>query len=258
MTRAAERGAGVRVESCSDMHGIRPKTRTQAYVHALAGLAATALVVAGMLSVLTPSADGARRGFPSAGRAIALTFDDGPDPRYTPVVLDILRAHDARATFFVIGEQAERHPDIVARIVAEGHEVAHHTHSHPHVEHLGARELRREMDACLAVLASQGVEPKWYRPPRKRYTEIQARLAAQRGMKVAMWARCFERASFETSTDMANTLAAETRDGDIVLAHDGLRDRSLTVEALPLYLETIRGRGFEVLTLGELQARGGR
>lgn len=241
------------------MRLIRQITRTPTRAHVLAASVAIVLVAFGTLSVLTPSADGAKRRFPSAGRAIALTFDDGPDPLYTPLVLDILEAHGARATFFVIGEQARRHPDIIARILAEGHEVAHHTHSHPRVELLDEQQVAAEMDACLDVLESQGVAPVWYRPPRKAYTDLQARLAAERGMKVAMWARCFERERFgDSATEMASTLAGETRDGDIVLAHDGLLDRSLTVEALPLYLEALRGRGFEVLTLSQLEARHGR
>lgn len=238
------------------MRLIQPIIHHRSRIHVVAALVALVLVAVATLSVLTPSADGARRRFPSAGRAIALTFDDGPDPRYTPLVLDILEAHGVRATFFVIGEQAERHPEIIARILAEGHEVAHHTHSHPRVELLGERELVAEMDDCLNVLRSQGVAPVWYRPPRKAYTELQARLAAERGMKVAMWARCFERERFgDSATEMASTLAGETRDGDIVLAHDGLLDRSLTVDALPLYLESLRGSGFEVLSLSQLEAR---
>jgi peptidoglycan-N-acetylglucosamine deacetylase len=209
-----------------------------------------------MLWLHTPEADGGTRSFRLARGAIALTFDDGPDPRYTPHVLDVLADRGAHATFFVVGKNAERHPELIERILREGHEVAHHTHSHPHVDRISERELAIEMDSCCAVLASHRVSPAWYRPPRARLTPAQERLAAERGMRIALWARCFERSRFMSAKQMARTLAEETRDGDIVLAHDGLGNRAMTMEALPLYLTAMQQRRIAVVSLSELQSRG--
>ena len=214
-------------------------------------LLAAALSVAMWLNA--SRADGETRGFERANGVIALTFDDGPDPRFTPAVLDVLKAHNEHATFFVVGNQAAKHPEIVARILAEGHEIAHHTQTHPHVEQLGEGELAAEVDACLDTLAEQGVTPRWYRPPRGKLTEYQGRLARARGMKVAMWARALERSHIPTAEQLAATLAAETLPGDIVLAHDGGADRSMTVAALPLYLAALKARGVASVTMSELE-----
>lgn len=224
-----------------------------ARLHLAAGL--VALVVAVVAVGLAAEADGVSRSVPDATDAIALTFDDGPDPRYTPAILEILGRHGAKATFFVIGEHAEKYPDIVARIVAEGHEVAHHTFSHPHVDRIGPAELAGEMDRTIAVLGAQNVTPSWYRPPRKRLTRAQEQAASSRGMGIAMWTRCLERDRFATAVEAAETLASEARSGDIVLAHDGLHDRSMTIEALPLFLAAMEEQGLRVVTLSDLHGR---
>lgn len=219
-------------------------------LHAAAGL--IAVVVAVVAMSLAAEADGISRSVPSANGRVALTFDDGPDPRYTPAILDILAEHDARATFFVIGEHAEQHPEIIARMVADGHEVAHHTYTHARVERLAPAAVAEEMDRGLAVLAAQRVEPTWYRPPRKRLTRAQEQAAARRGMRIALWTRCIERSCFADAEDVSRTLSAETRSGDIILAHDGLLDRSMTLEALPGFLSAMEERGLEVVTLSQL------
>lgn len=221
----------------------------------LAAIVVAAVLCAG-LWVRTPTAEGGARAFVFSERAVALTFDDGPHPANTPAILDILEEYDARATFFVLGEQAERHPEIIARMIDEGHEVAHHTHTHPHVDRLRESSLLREMDDCLTVLEAQGVTPSWYRPPRGKFTARQATFAAERGMKVALWARCFERTRFESADELATTLARETQRGEIILAHDGLGDRSMTVEALPMYLDALGESGINVVTLSELERSG--
>lgn len=184
--------------------------------------------------------------------AIALTFDDGPDPAHTPLVLDALARSGAKATFFVVGESADKHPELMRRILSEGHEVAHHTHTHPRVEMLDEADLRSEFESASAVLTAHGVEPVWYRPPRKRLTPIQKRIAAECGMRVALWTRAVERSQFTGSDEAARVVVAESRSGDVILAHDGLRDRTMTVEALPGILAGLDARGFEFVTLSEL------
>lgn len=218
-----------------------------------------AFVFAAVLLTVTwvhaPVADGVTRSFRLSSKSIALTFDDGPDPAYTPAVLDVLREYDAHATFFVVGDAAARHPELIARMVDEGHEVAFHSHTHPHVDTLNDKEVHRELHEGLSVLHRWGVRPMWYRPPRGRLTHAQATLAAEHGLKVALWTRCMERARFASAEEMATTLAEETRRGDVVLAHDGLGDRSMTVEALPMYLQALRRRDFDVVTLSRLEQR---
>ena len=189
---------------------------------------------------------------PGVKGAVALTFDDGPSPEFTPAILDILSEHDVRATFFVVGENVERYPEIVERIVAEGHEVANHTHTHPDVDAVTLDVLNEEFDRAAAALAPFEVVPVWYRPPRRELTFAQKRLAREHGLRVALWTRVLERREFDSAEEMAATLVEETQPGDILLAHDGRLDRSRTVEALPELLEGLDRRGLPVVTLTEL------
>ena len=223
--------------------------------HMLLALGASAIAIVSALSFMAAEVDGGISSFDSDERAIALTFDDGPDPRFTPRILDTLAENHAHATFFVVGEQARAHPELVARMVREGHEVAHHTHTHPQIDEMSQTQLIAEMDAPLRVLASQGVTPSWYRPPRGRLTPSQGQLVADRRMKIAMWARCFERDTYPSAALMARSVAAATQPAEIVLAHDGRLDRTMTVEALPLYLRELQARDLDVLTLSELERR---
>lgn len=233
--------------------GTTMRTSKRRHIPIGVGILVFVAVVLTVMWVHAPVADGVTRSFRLSENSIALTFDDGPDPAYTPAVLDILREHDAHATFFVVGASVDLHPELVARMIAEGHEVAFHTQTHPHVDRLDEHQVQREIDAGLAVLNACGVTPIWYRPPRGRLTEVQKALAAERGMKVALWTRCMERSQFATAEELAATLAEETRRGDIVLAHDGLADRSMTVEALPAYLKALRREGIGVVTLSGLE-----
>ena len=105
--------------------------------------------------------------FKTTRREVWLTIDDGPDPADTPWILALLAAHQAHATFFVIGENARRHPDLIRAIVAGGHEVAHHTHTHPLKMFWCASpaQVARELDPALEVLRTAGVNPTRFRPP---------------------------------------------------------------------------------------------
>ena len=189
---------------------------------------------------------------PRDSNAVALTFDDGPDSTHTPAILDILAERGARATFYVIGEHVERHPDIVRRIIDEGHEIAQHTYSHPRVNALSGDDLAEEFERASLTLEEHGVRPAWYRPPRKELCGEQKRLAAAYGMRVGLWTRALERSRFSSAEEMAATLLAETDPGDVLLAHDGRLNRSMTVEALPVVLDGLAARGIAVVTMSEL------
>lgn len=220
--------------------------------------ACVAVAAAATMLVVASEADGGVDRVSGVDRAIALTFDDGPDPRHTPAVLDALAAADARATFFLVGDCAAEHPELVERILAEGHEVAHHTQTHPRLDRLSATAFGDELDTGLATLDAAGSpRPTWYRPPRGfRDAELEE-MARTRGLRVVLWSTCFESKRHSSAAEMAKRVARETHDGDIVLAHDGLGNRSMTVEALPLYLAEMRERDVEVLTLSQLWARSG-
>ena len=123
----------------------------------------------------------------SSNNMLALTFDDGPDPRGTPAVLDALARARARATFFVLGERAAAHPELIERTLAEGHAVE--VHGHGHLRHpLSTREaVAADLDAALAVLARLGVEPRLWRVPWGDLAPWTEELADERGLALAGW-----------------------------------------------------------------------
>lgn len=195
---------------------------------------------------------------------LSLTFDDGPDPRYTPAVLDLLRRYDARATFFVVGANAAAHPDLVARMRAEGHEVANHTHDHAHLTEISNAEVRDQIARGRRVIGDAGA--RLLRPPVGRTSTSVAEVARSLGERQAFWSSCLE-ACLHDGARVGGTGLGEALDpGAVVLAHDGGRvegrwaqeyPRDQTVEALPHLLEALAARGLSSVPVGEL-VRSGR
>src|SRR3954463_9417354 len=129
----------------------------------------------------------------TAADAVALTFDDGPDPRFTPHVLDVLARAGATATFFVVGRNAQEHPDLVRRIVTEGHEVANHTQDHVWLDGLDDHGVRGEITAATASLQAAGApRPHVFRPPRGWTSSTVAHAAAALGLRTVFWTDCLE------------------------------------------------------------------
>lgn len=159
---------------------------------------------------------------PPTSRSVALTFDDGPDPRHTPVVLDRLRALGVRATFFVVGARAEAHPELVARIADEGHEVGHHSYSHSLPRETSAPTLIAEARRTSALLVRLiGSRPRLYRPPNGKLTPGKLVGLWALGQTVVLWNRDpkdFARAAVDP---IRRWFADEPlAGGDIILLHD--------------------------------------
>ena len=128
-----------------------------------------------------------RRG-PASSGLVGLSFDDGPHPELTPRVLDALAAAGGHATFFVVGQNVRRHPEIVRRIVAEGHALGVHTDSHRHAWTLSPAATRQQIAGGLqAITDVAGVRPRWFRPPWGAFNLTTRRLAAGLGLRIALW-----------------------------------------------------------------------
>lgn len=191
-------------------------------------------------------------------RAVALTFDDGPHPVHTRRVLDMLDAAGAKATFFVIGQKAEAHPDVIADISRRGHEVALHSHTHDHLlfmrhEPSIVRDLTRTQDA---IERACGARPKLFRPP-VGFSSPRTRVAVKElGLVVAGWsARAYDGAGRPSVKQTLDRLSASVRDGAIVLLHDAAErgDAAPTsLDALPQLLKLLEERGLEAVTLSAL------
>ena len=182
---------------------------------------------------------------------LALTFDDGPDPRWTPAVLDALRAARATATFFVLGACARRHPDPVRRAVAEGHGVEVHADRHLRHTELSADAGADDLDRALEALDALGVRPSRWRTPWGVEAEWTRGLAAERGLELVGWTADTHDWRGDDAPAMLAAVQPDLRDGAIVLAHDGLGPGALrdgcaeTVALVGPLVAAARERGLE-------------
>jgi peptidoglycan/xylan/chitin deacetylase (PgdA/CDA1 family) len=162
------------------------------------------------------------RGGPVGCRSVCLTFDDGPHPEHTPRLLDALREHRAVATFFVVGREARRYPDLVRRIAAEGHELGGHTFSHAAAESVSVRRLLGEVRRTGKLLAAiLGRETRLFRPPYGRLSPAKLGRLWLEGQSVVLWnADPKDLATASPEALRAWFRARPLRSGDLVLLHD--------------------------------------
>ncbi|MDQ2857509.1 MAG: polysaccharide deacetylase family protein [Candidatus Eremiobacteraeota bacterium] len=189
-------------------------------------------------------------------RLVALTFDDGPYPVETPLLLDVLADEHVPATFFLIGRDSEQFPELARRISREGHEIANHTQTHPAAfEALSPAGVRRELAEGAQTLERYSKDRairSIMRPPHGRFTETTVRVAQSAGYDVVLWNddpgdwRSVPPETLETH------IGSNATSPDIVLLHSG---RLNTVEALPAIIARFRAAGFSFVTVGELIAR---
>ena len=195
---------------------------------------------------------------PEGGRAIALTFDDGPDPRFTPAVLDLLAEHGVAATFFLVGRRAVEHPDLVLRMLGEGHAVGSHSWSHPDPSGAGFPELLGEYRrGRRAVEEAAALPVRLFRPPMGDLGLPSTTAAALSGVRSWLWTR--DPHDWLPGRTTGDILAAvpELEAGDVVLLHDGIElpvseaalDRSATVAAVPALIRRARAAGLDLVTL---------
>jgi peptidoglycan/xylan/chitin deacetylase (PgdA/CDA1 family) len=183
---------------------------------------------------------------------VALSFDDGPSAANTAPLLDVLAAHNARATFFVVGEELVAAPELARLAVGEGHELGNHTFSHPFPEGLSDEELLDEIArGNVAIEDAAGITPTIARPPFGRHTRRFASLARSLQLRTVMWSLD----SGDTWGYDAESIArfvGRARGGDIVLLHDGGPDRPAMLGAIEQSLQALTSRGLECVTVSQL------
>src|SRR5215813_90284 len=194
-----------------------------------------------------------------ARRAVALTFDDGPDVCFTPRVLDILAEKRVKATFFVVGERAERHPELIRRAHEMGHAIGNHSHTHSlrfHFRH--KRGMRSEIGACNRVIRSAiGREPRLFRSPQGLKTPALGDALREHGMAAIGWQVRGMDYWLRDPARIARRLVQGAVDGGVLMLHDGggfqgSLDRSATIGALPLVIDGLRARGFTFVRVDQL------
>ncbi len=188
-----------------------------------------------------------------SGNHIAITFDDGPHPQNTPRLLDMLRARNIKATFYVIGRSVDLYPQVVRRTVAEGHEVGNHTHTHRLMTKLGDAEVRTELSRCRdAVARAAGVQMRTMRPPYGGLLQRQRVMVHDEfGYPTILWSVDPLDWKRPGASVIASRILSGTTAGGIVLAHDL---HAQTVDAMPATLDGLLRRGFKFVTVSQLLA----
>ena len=188
-------------------------------------------------------------------KIVALTVDDGPDPRFTPKILDILKENNVHATFFVVGRQLEKHPDIGKRLVKEGNEVGNHTYSHPALTSEDANQVVNEIIKGSEVIQNVlDTKTKYFRAPKGLFNKDVIKVANGQGEIVMMWSITLEHCNTPTPHDMAMRIIDKTTPGCIILMHDGRLDRTRSIEALPILIKGLQEKGYKFVTVSELLA----
>ncbi|HWZ12501.1 MAG TPA: glycosyltransferase, partial [Acidobacteriaceae bacterium] len=205
---------------------------------------------------------------------VALTFDDGPDAKWTPKILDVLKRKNVKGAFMVIGEQAQDNAGLLQRYVAEGHEIGNHTFTHPDISNISQGQLALELNLTERLFASKlGVQPLYFRPPysidQEPDTNDQAAPADYIqnlgytiiGNKIdtSDWDEHPRKTPQQITDSVLGQLAA-MKDrpqfrGSIILMHDGGGDRSATVAALPVLIDTLRAKGYQIVPVSELMGK---
>lgn len=195
----------------------------------------------------------------AAGRQlVSLTFDDGPSPSTTPLVLDALRKHNVKATFFVVGSKVEAHPDLLRRIVADGHELGLHSYRHEWLYSFKSpKAVGLDIAATQrAIEAACGQRPTLFRPPVGLVSPRTQAGVERAGVTLVIWSvRGVDGVKRAHPTQVVKRILAGLHDGAIVLLHDGAEKDDFTpasVAALPTILKAVRDRGLKPVSLREL------
>jgi peptidoglycan/xylan/chitin deacetylase (PgdA/CDA1 family) len=187
---------------------------------------------------------------------VAITFDDGPGPD-TLQILDVLERHRARATFFCVGREALRFPELIARMKRDGHLIGNHTFDHRKLAWLSPTEVSRQIDAAQEALERAGApRPSWFRAPHGFKSPFLPRVLRRAKLELVAWTH----GVWDTdpsvisagAVEIARRAIAKLDDGDILLLHDGGGDRSQTAEALDAILSYCERQSLKPVTIAEL------
>ncbi len=188
---------------------------------------------------------------------VAMTFDDGPHPKNTPRLLDMLKARNIKATFYVIGSNVDRYPHIVRRMVAEGHEIGNHTYSHPKLTGLSDVRVRSELKKTDAAISrAAGVRPRTMRPPYGAlYTRQRSLVFSEFGYPTVMWSIDPEDWRRPGPSVVASRILSKAHNGAFILAHDL---HAPTVDAMPKTFDGLLSKGFRFVTVSQMLAQKSR
>lgn len=181
----------------------------------------------------------------SAGHAVYLTFDDGPCAETTPTILAILRQHNIKATFFCVGDNILKHPDLFTQIKAEGHQVGNHTMHHSKGFYTNTNDYLNEIDECAELVGNN-----LFRPPHGLITPRQNSMLRNKGYKIVQWdVITYDWDNKHTPNDILNIVKRYTRPGSIIVLHDSVKAAPRTLKILEDIIIWLKTEGYELKTL---------
>ena len=181
----------------------------------------------------------------TSSKVVYLTFDDGPIPECTPQVLDILARYQAKATFFMVAENAARYPDLVARVCEEGHLVGNHT-----FHHMRGYQSSTQDYVADALLGEKILQTKLFRPPHGRMRYSQKNAISEAGYTIYLWdVLTHDYNPCYSAEKIVSIVRRYTRNGSIIVFHDSIKSKERMLEALPQVLEWLQTQGYEMRSL---------
>ena len=190
---------------------------------------------------------------PTTEKVVALTFDDGPHPRFTDEILGILEKEKIRATFFVIGSNVETYPAVVQRVIAAGHEIGNHTYRHPIVNTVTDEQLEEEINKTDAILREIGYSGNnLFRPPQGKCSKTMPALLERTNKTTILWNIDTRDWTHRPSEEIVDEIKNHVCGGDIILLHDYVSGESTTIPALKKLIPMLKEQGYQFVTVSEL------
>ena len=185
-----------------------------------------------------------------SGKYVAFTFDDGPHPNVTPRILQTLKEYNIKSTFFMLGNQVEKYPDIAKQVADNGHEIGNHTYNHPNLRKLSNEEMMEEIRSTNEIITlTTGEEPTLLRPPYGIYTNEVLNYATTNGYSTILWSVDSLDWKSKDASAINSVVTQHTTNGSIVLMHDIYAE---TADALPQLIQSLQMNGYEFITVSEL------
>lgn len=182
---------------------------------------------------------------------IALTFDDGPRPESTVALLEILKRFNVKATFFIVGAQAEKYPELVQRIYDEGHEIGNHTYSHTRLTKMTREELIEDIEKTRTIIFNQtGFIPYLFRPPGGKFNAEVLGIIKELNYSTVLWTTNSGDWKYMNKDILTNRVISDSGPGNIVLMHNSIS--SSTIDALPQIIEQLQAKHYELVTISNL------
>jgi peptidoglycan/xylan/chitin deacetylase (PgdA/CDA1 family) len=188
--------------------------------------------------------------------SIALTFDDGPDPKYTPLLLDVLKKNEVKCTFFVLAEKALQHPDLIKRMSDEGHNIGLHSFRHINAIFRSPYHTKKDFYRSMSIMKELGIKVKFFRPPWGLFNPLTFYYAKANNFKIILWSiHAMDWSRYVTVDYIKKTLINRIRPGDIILLHDGRGAKDApkkTICALEAVLPLLKEKGYIFVRAADL------